>query len=61
MENSEKWCRQIANMMKEIDKSKWSKEVQPMVFKLKTLLWVSIDVCWDIAAIEHKTIEEKEV
>lgn len=31
-----------------------------MVLELKTLLWTATDVCWDIAAIENKTIEEKE-
>ena len=54
MSNSEKWCRQIANMLKEIDQAKWSKDVQYMVLELKTLLWVASDVCWDIAAIENK-------
>ena len=61
MTNSEKWCRQIANLLKEIDKAKWSKDVQHMVLELKTLLWTATDVCWDIAAIENKAIEEKEV
>lgn len=57
MTNSENVCKQIANMLKEIDKSKWSKEVQHMVLELKTLLWTATDVCWDIAAIENKNVE----
>jgi hypothetical protein len=57
MTNSENLCKQIANVLKEIDKSKWSKEVQHMVLELKTLLWTATDVCWDIAAIENKNAE----
>jgi len=60
MTNSENLCKQIANVLKEIDKSKWSKEVQHMVLELKTLLWTATDVCWDIAAIENKNENENE-
>lgn len=57
MSNSEKWCRQIANVLKEIDQTKWSKEVQHMVLELKALLWTATDVCWDIAAIENRNAD----
>lgn len=57
MTNYENMCEQIANILKEIDRVKWSKEVQHIVLELKTLLWTAADVCWDIAAIENKNAE----
>ena len=65
MTNAEKWCRQIDAIIKEIDQTQWSKDVQHKVSELKTLLWTATNVCWDIAVdmrvaeleMERKIIE----